>query len=135
MLKPTKALGFWSKWSGQNTDVFFLIVPTATVSPLAVFTNPAEFGTYLRGNDYKCILDFKDAKPIGEAVVLKQEAGETVSIKQKVEITNFPDFNSIKSVSPNSDGSAQRPQDNKVNFNFFLSLHSGVWLIDALQRD
>ena len=107
-------------------------------SPLQVFTNPAEFGTYLRGNDYKCILDFKVARPIGEAVILKQEAGETVSIKQKVEITNFPDYNTVKAVFPDStDGSSapQRVQDVKVNFNFFLSLHGDVWLIDALQRD
>lgn len=107
---------------------------TAPASPLAVFQNPAEFGTYLRGNDYKYILDFKDAKPVGDAVILKQEAGETVSIKQTVEITNFPDYNSIKTVFPDTGTPVQRGQDKKVMFNFFLSLHGDVWLIDALQR-
>ena len=102
-------------------------------SPLAVFSNPAHFGSYLRNSEYKSILDFKDAKPIGTPIILKEELSQPTSIKQYVEITTFPDYNSIKNVFP-ADSNGRIP-DNKVNFTFFMSFHEDLWLIDAIQKD
>ena len=103
-------------------------------SPLAVFLNPAHFGSYLRNSEYKSILDFKNAKPSGNLIILKEEQGQPISIKQDVEITTFPDYNSIKSVFP-ADSNAARIPDHKVIFSFFMSLHDDLWLIDAIQKD
>ena len=86
--------------------------------PLAVFSNPAELGSYFRKN-YPNLVDFKEAKLSGNLIDIKPTGtseGVTIeSVKQLVEIYTYDDIKG-------------------ENYDLFLSKIDGLWLVDAIVK-
>ena len=75
--------------------------------PLAIFSNPAELGAYLR-KSYENLVDFKEAKLVGESKVVGS------IMQQSVEV--IPWESSIPSES----------------YTFYLTQVENTWLVDAI---
>ena len=75
--------------------------------PLAVFSNPAELGAYLR-KSYENLVDFKEAKLVGESKVVGTR------VEQSVEVVPW------EATSPTE------------SYTFYLTQVDNTWLVDAI---
>lgn len=75
--------------------------------------DPSGYGRFLRDTEYSSLIDFKSAELVGEL----EQLSDSISVRQQVKITDFQYGTATKGVN---------------NFDFYLTLSAGCWLLDVI---